>query len=141
MTYLAVFNRVFRIGVMRYNGREDRRRISHQSPLSLAEDKSNILMHRNNTRTTTYMLQEVSDESSRMALKMNIAETKTMVVDNTRINVNNVLTENNESYAYLDNSTASRKRTRIKRYNEESCQDGRPMPNTDKSYKATLSST
>ena len=37
------------------------------------------------------MLQELSDESRRMVLKMNIAKTKVMVVDNTLINVNNVL--------------------------------------------------
>ena len=40
------------------------------------------------------MLQELSNESSRMCLKMNIAKTKVMVVDNTPINVNNVLIEN-----------------------------------------------
>ena len=37
------------------------------------------------------MLQELSDESRRMVLKMNIAKTTVMVVDNTPINVNNVL--------------------------------------------------
>ena len=37
------------------------------------------------------MLQELSDESRRMGLKMNIAKTKVMVEDNTLINVNNVL--------------------------------------------------
>ena len=47
------------------------------------------------------MLQELSDESRRMDLKMNIAKTKVMVVDNTPINVNNVLIENVESYVYL----------------------------------------
>ena len=40
-----------------------------------------------------HMLQELSDESRRMGLKMNIAKTKVMVVDNTPINVNNVLIE------------------------------------------------
>ena len=40
------------------------------------------------------MLQELSDESSQMGLKMNITKTKVMVVDNTPINVNNVLIEN-----------------------------------------------
>ena len=41
------------------------------------------------------MLQELSDESRRMGLKMNIAKTKVMVelVDNTPVNVN-VLIEN-----------------------------------------------
>ena len=47
------------------------------------------------------MLPELSDESRRMGLKMNIAKTKVMVVDNTPINVNNVLIENNQGYVYL----------------------------------------
>ena len=47
------------------------------------------------------MLQELSDESSRMVLKMNIAMTKVMDVDNTPINVNNVLIENVQGYVYL----------------------------------------
>ena len=33
------------------------------------------------------MLQELSDETSQMGLKMNIAKTKVMVLDNTQINV------------------------------------------------------
>ena len=44
------------------------------------------------------MLQELSDESRRLGLKMNIAKTK---VDNTPINVNNVLIENVPGYVYL----------------------------------------
>ena len=47
------------------------------------------------------MLQELSDESRRMGLKMNIAKTKVTVVDNTPINVNNVLIENVQGYVYL----------------------------------------
>ena len=47
------------------------------------------------------MLQELSDESRRMGLKMNIAKTKVMVVDNSPINVNNVLIENVPGYVYL----------------------------------------
>ena len=47
------------------------------------------------------MLQELSDESRRMGLKMNIAKTKVMVVDNTPINVNNALIENVQGYVYL----------------------------------------
>ena len=39
------------------------------------------------------MLQELSDESRQLGLKMNITKTKVMVVDNTPINVNNVLIE------------------------------------------------
>ena len=48
-----------------------------------------------------HMLQELSDESRRMGLKMNIAKTKVMVVDINPINVNNVLIENVEGYVYL----------------------------------------
>ena len=44
------------------------------------------------------ILQELSDESRRMGLKMNIAKTKVMVVDNIPINVNNVLIENVHGY-------------------------------------------
>ena len=47
------------------------------------------------------MLQELSDESGRMCLKMNIAKTMVMVVDNIPINVNNVLIENVQGYVYL----------------------------------------
>ena len=76
------------------------------------------------------MLQELSDESRRMGLKMNIAKTKVIFLDNTPINVNNVLIENFQGYVYptWDNTTASRKRTRTKRYNEESWQAGRHTP-------------
>ena len=47
------------------------------------------------------MLQELSDESRRMGLKMNIAKAKAMVIDNTPINVNNVVIENVEGYVYV----------------------------------------
>ena len=47
------------------------------------------------------MLQELSDESRRMGLKMDITKTNVMVVDNTPINVNNVLIENVQGYVYL----------------------------------------
>ena len=47
------------------------------------------------------MLQELSDESRQMGLKMNITKTKVMVVENTPINVNNVLIENVPGYVYL----------------------------------------
>ena len=55
-----------------------------------------------------------------MGLKMNITKTKVMVVDNTPINVNNVLIEMSQATCTWDNTTASRKRTKTKRYNEES---------------------
>ena len=47
------------------------------------------------------MLQELSDESRQIGLKMNITKTKVMVVDSTPINVNNVLIENVPGYVYL----------------------------------------
>ena len=47
------------------------------------------------------ILEELSDESMRMGLKINIPKTKEMVVDNTPINVNNVLIENVLGYVYL----------------------------------------
>ena len=47
------------------------------------------------------MRPELSDESKRMGLKMNIAKTKVMVVDITPINVNNVLIDNVTGYVYL----------------------------------------
>ena len=84
------------------------------------------------------MLQELSDESRQMGPKMNITKTKVMVVDNTPINVNNVLMS--QATCTWDNTTASRKRTRTKRYNEESWQAGRHTPNTGISSKATLPS-
>ena len=60
-------------------------------------------MHRNTTRTATYATrtEELPDESRRMGFKMSIAKTKVMVVDNTPINVNNVLIENVQGYVYL----------------------------------------
>ena len=48
-----------------------------------------------------YMLQELYDKSRRMGLKMNITKTKVMLVDNTPINVNNVVIENVQGYVYL----------------------------------------
>ena len=86
------------------------------------------------------MLQELSDESRQMGLKMNITKTKVMVVDDTPINVNNVLIEMSQATCTWDNTTASRKITRTKRYNEESWQARRHTPNTGISSKATLPS-
>ena len=48
-----------------------------------------------------HMLQELSDESRRMSIKMNIAKANVMLVDNIPINVNNVLIENSQGYVYL----------------------------------------
>ena len=47
-----------------------------------------------------------------------------MVVDSTPINVNSVLIEKFKATCTWDNTTASRKITRAKRYNEESWQLG-----------------
>ena len=86
------------------------------------------------------MLQELSDESRRMGLKMNIAKTKVMIVDNTPINVNNVLIENVPGYVYLGQHYSLKEKNRTKRCNEESWQAGRHTPNTGISSKATLPS-
>ena len=68
------------------------------SNLRFAED---IFLCTETPQELQQMLQELSDESRRMGLKMNIAKTKVMVVDNTPINVNNVLIENVQGYVYL----------------------------------------
>ena len=47
------------------------------------------------------MLQELSDESRQICLKINIANTNVMVVDNIPINLNNVLIEIFQGYVYL----------------------------------------
>ena len=74
------------------------------------------------------------------ALNHSATETNVMVVDNTPINVNNVLIENVPGYVYLGQHYSLRKRTRTKRYNEESWQAGQHTPNTGISSKATLPS-
>ena len=86
------------------------------------------------------MLQELSEESRRIGLRMNIAKKKAMVADNTPINIKNVVIENVEGYVYLGNATALRKRTRTTRYKNESWQAGRHTPNTGISSKAILQS-
>ena len=48
------------------------------------------------------MLQELSDESWQLGLKINIAKTKVTVVVNTPINVNNVLIGNVEGYVCVE---------------------------------------
>ena len=50
---------------------------------------------------TPQELQPMLQESRRMGLKMNIAKSKVMVVDNTPINVNNVMIENVEGIVYF----------------------------------------
>ena len=61
------------------------------------------------------MLQEISDESRRIGLKMNIATTiNVMVVDNTPINVNNVLIENVKGYVHLGQHYSIKKKNQDK---------------------------
>ena len=83
------------------------------------------------------MLQGLSDESRRKGLKMNIAKTKVMVVDNTPINLNNVLIENVQGYVYLGQHYSFKEKNQD---NEESWQAERHTPNTGISSKATLPS-
>ena len=71
-----------------------------------------------------------------MGLKMTIAKTKVMVVDNTPINVNNVLIENVPGYVYLGQHYSLKEKNQDK----ESWQAGRHTPNTGISSKATLPS-
>ena len=68
------------------------------SNLGFADD---ILLCTETPQELQQMLQEISDESRRIGLKMSIAKTKVVVVDNTPINVNNVLIENVPGYVYL----------------------------------------
>ena len=107
------------------------------SNLRFADD---IFLRTETPQELQHMLQELSDESRQMGLKMNITKTKVMVVDNTPINVNNVLIKMSQATCTWDNTTASRKITRTKRYNEESWRAGRHTPNTGISSKATLPS-
>ena len=76
------------------------------------------------------MLQELTDESRRMGLKMNIAKTKVMVVDNTPINMNNVLIEHVQGYVYLGQHYSLNEKNQARRH----------TPNTGISSKATLPS-
>ena len=48
------------------------------------------------------MLQELSDESSRMGWKINNAKIKVMSVDNISLSLNNLLIENVEGYVYFN---------------------------------------
>ena len=60
-----------------------------------------ISLCRGTPRELQNILQKLSDESRQMSLKMNIAKTKVVVLDNTPINVNNVLIENVERHIHL----------------------------------------
>ena len=65
------------------------------SNLCFADD---IFLYTETPQELQHMLQELSDESRQMGLKMNTAKTKVVVVDNTPINVNNVLIGNGQGY-------------------------------------------
>ena len=60
-----------------------------------------MTMHRNTTITTTDATRTIRWKYRRMGLKMNIAKKKVMVIDNTPINVNNVLIENVQGYTCI----------------------------------------
>ena len=68
------------------------------SNLSFADD---IFLCTETPQELQQMLQELSDESRRISIEMNIAKTNVMVVDITSIHVNNVLIENVQGYVYL----------------------------------------
>ena len=61
----------------------------------------NIFLGSETPQELQQMLQELLDESRRVGLKMNIAKTNVMIVDNTPINVNNALIENVDGYVCL----------------------------------------
>ena len=86
------------------------------------------------------MLQELSDESRRMGLKKNIAKTKVMVVDHP--NKREQCADRKCPRLRVLGTTLQPqgKKTRTKKYNEESWQAGRHTPNTGISSKATLQS-
>ena len=65
------------------------------------KDFADIFLCTETPQELQQMLQELSHESRRMGLKMNIAKTKVMVADNTPMNVNNVLIENVPGYVYF----------------------------------------
>ena len=66
--------------------------------VSFADD---IFLRTETPQELQHTLEELSDESRRMGLTMNFTKTKVMVVDNTPINVNNVLIENVQGCVYL----------------------------------------
>ena len=68
------------------------------SNLRFADD---ILLCTETPRELQHIQQELSDESRRMGLKINIAKKKEMVVDNTPKNMKNVLITNVQGYMYL----------------------------------------
>ena len=93
------------------------------SNLRFADD---IFLCTETTQERQQMLQELSDESRRMGLNMNIAKTNVMVVDNTPINVNNVLIENVQGYVYLGQHYSLKENNQDK----ESWQAGRGIRQT-----------
>ena len=74
--------------------------ISQQYPFS--DDTFLYTVRQNNYNI---MLQELSDESSRMGWKINKAKIKVMSVDNISLSLNNMLIENVEGYVYFNRTT------------------------------------
>ena len=94
-------------------------------------------MHRNTARTTTDATRTIWD----MGLKMNIAKTKVMFVDNTPINVNNVLLENVQGYVYLGQYYSLKEKNQDKEIQRRIMAGWAAyMPNTGTSSKTTLPS-
>ena len=79
------------------------------------------------------MLLELSDGSMRMGLKMNIAKTNVMVVDNTTIK--NVLIENDQGYVYLGQHYSLKEKNQDKEIQRRIMEGW--APNTGISSKAT----
>ena len=77
------------------------RRIPKNEFLSNLRFADDIFLCTGTPQELQQMQQKLSYESGRMGLKMNIAKTKVMVVDNIPINVSNVMTENVQGYVYL----------------------------------------
>ena len=86
------------------------------------------------------MLQELPDESKRMGLKMNIAKTKVMVVDNTTINVINVLIENIPGYLYLGQHYSLKEKNQDKEIQRRIMASWAAYAKHRDIFKATLSS-
>ena len=89
------------------------------SNLRFADD---IFLCTETSQELQQMLQELSDESRRMGLKMNISKTNVMAVDNTPINVNNVLIENAQGYVYLGQHYSLKEKNQDKEIQQESWQ-------------------
>ena len=82
--------------------------------LSILRFADDIFLCTETPQVSQQMLQEIADESRGMGLKMDIAKTKVMVLDNTPINVNSVLIENVLGYVYLRQHYSLKKKNQDK---------------------------